>query len=238
MLWQVPKIWDGGEVWILGGGPSVTKEFNIPEKVVKDVGKGILPVSVYSPYLSSIHNKHIIGINVAFLIGDWIDIVFFGDTSFLLPNKEKLAMFPGLKVSCTPHAEKYSWVKYVARDPDHPHGLSPNPKMVGWNANSGAAAISLAIHLGAKRIILLGFDMNLDEKNHMHWHNLYGKNEVLENGVNRRKLPFVRHLTGFPVIARDAKRIGVTIINASPTSAINDFPKVSVKDLICEGVLV
>jgi hypothetical protein len=45
-------------------------------------------------------------------------------------------------------------------------------------------------------------------------------------------MPFHKHLHGFPEIAKDAKRMGVTILNASPDSAIECFKKVNVKDLI------
>ena len=74
MIWSVPPIWDGGEVWILGGGSSVPKQFGIPEEIIEKVVNGELPPSAYSPYMEAIHNKHVIGINVSFLIGTWIPI--------------------------------------------------------------------------------------------------------------------------------------------------------------------
>ena len=73
MIWSVPRMWEEGDVWILGGGPSVPRQFGIPEKVVQDVINGISPPSVYSPYMKALHDKHVIGINVAYLIGNWID---------------------------------------------------------------------------------------------------------------------------------------------------------------------
>jgi len=232
MNWVVPKIWEDGEVWILGGGPSIIEQFEIPEKVVQNVlEKKALP-NTYSPYLSAIHKKHIIGINMSYQIGDWIDMIFFGDSGFFLGNQEKLASFPGLKVTCHPNAGKQAWVKYLARDYTHPKGISENPKMVSWNSNSGAAAISLAAHTGAKRIILLGFDMKLDDSNKQHWHDAYNRLEGLKANPNPKSLPFNRHLIGFNEIAKDAKRLGIEIINASPNSAITVFQKVSVKELL------
>jgi hypothetical protein len=50
--------------------------------------------------MQALHSKHVIGINVAFMIGDWIDMVFFGDGGFFLKHKAALAKFPGLKVTC------------------------------------------------------------------------------------------------------------------------------------------
>jgi hypothetical protein len=231
MIWRVPRIWDGGEVWILGGGPSVTQQFDIPNSVVQEVIEGKSPPSVYSPYMKGIHKKHVIGINIAYLIGEWIDVVFFGDGGFFLQNQQKLAEFPGLKVCCTPHVEKHTWVKYLKRDTQKGRGISENPNTVCWNHNSGSAAISLAVHMGAKRIILVGFDMKLDEKSYQHWHNLYERGKIVEP-KRIMKLPFARHLRGFVEIAKDAKRMGIEIINASPNSAIPEFPKCTVKELL------
>lgn len=230
MIWNIPPIWKDGEVWILGGGPSIPEQFGIPNEVVQDVLNGSSTPEVYSPYMSEIHKKHVIGINVSYLIGDWIDMVFFGDTSFYLPRVNSLAEFSGLKVSCHPRVEKYDWIKYVPRDRERPFGISNNKKTLCWNGNSGAAAISLAVHLGAKRIILLGFDMRLDSSNKQHWHDQYGRLKNMDK--KRFVLPFDRHLKCFPFIAEDAKRLGVEIINASPESMIKQFPKVHLKELL------
>jgi hypothetical protein len=231
MNWIVPKIWQGGDVWIIGGGPSVIKQFNIPDKIAQDVVKGISQPSVYSPYMEAIHNKHVIGINVAYLIGTWVDMVFFGDDGFFKKHLVNLSKFPGLKVSCSPEVEGFDWVKYVQKDKKHSRGISSDMRMVSWNRNSGAAAISVAAHTGAKRIILLGFDMKLDETSKQHWHNLYGKGEI-KDARKIKNLPFAIHLRSFPAIVQDAKRMGIEIINASPTSAIKEFRKVAVKDLL------
>ena len=230
MIWNVPKIWEGGDVWILGGGPSVPREFGVPESVIQQVYNGSQPISAYSPYMSGIHGKHVIGINVAYLIGDWIDVAFFGDIGFFLQHKDKLAAFPGLKVCCHPQIEKHNWIKYLPRD-HKGRGISDNPNSVSWNYNSGAAAISFAIHAGATKIILVGFDMKLDMSSKQHCHNLYNRGAITD-AKRIMKLPFNRHLKGFPEIAKDAKRMGVSILNASPDSAITDFPKFSVKSLL------
>jgi len=241
MSWQVPRIWEGGDVWIIGGGPSVTKQFDIPDNVVQDVMKGISPPSIYSPYMQKLHDKHVIGINVAYLIGDWMDMVFFGDNKFFMIHRERLAQWPGLKVSCHGSAEDYNWVKFLPRDTAHGRGISDNPKTVAWNANSGASAISVAANAGAKRIILLGFDMNTNGTGDQHWHTLYKKGMPVAGVVagNKRdpkmNLPFHRHLIGFPQIAKDAQRRGIQIINASPDSAIQEFPKYTVKQLLDES---
>ena len=239
MSWQVPRIWEGGDVWILGGGASILKQFDIPSKIIQNVMNGTSPPSVYSPYMQAIHKEHVIGINVAYLIGTWIDMVFFGDNKFLLAHKDGLAAWPGLKVSCHSQSSKYNWIKTLPKDNSRPRGISPNPKNVSWNTNSGSAAISIAANAGAKRVILLGFDMKHDENGYSHWHKLYVNEPRPGDARNmraKRHVPYVRHLRGFPEIARDAKLRGITIINANPDSAIEQFPKRSVKEILNENI--
>jgi hypothetical protein len=96
------------------------------------------------------------------------------------------------------------------------------------NGNSGGAAISVAAQMGAKKIYLLGFDMKLDEKENQHWHNIYRFNP----NKKETQMPFDKHLMGFPKIAEDAKRLGIKIINVNPESAIDVFPKVSLREIL------
>jgi len=230
--WNTPRIWENGECWIIGGGPSIMRQFHIPENVIEAVREKRLPLSAYSPYMESIHSKHIIGVNMALQLGNWVDFCFFGDDGWFRDHRKELAQFTGVKVSCAPmfckntyHADNGERIKYLAQDPKKSHGISEVPYTVCWNANSGAAAISLASHLGAKKIVLLGFDMQLDPNGNSHWHKEYQMNPA-------KRSVFPRHLRGFPIIAADAKRMGIEILNASPESAIDDFPKMTVEAIL------
>jgi len=226
MLWTVPPIWQGGCCVILGGGPSITKQFNIPKEITSQVMAGKLPASTYSPYLSSIHNQHVIGVNNAYMLGDWIDIAFFGDNGWYVIHRTNYAKFPGLKVTCCNRFESSSEknIKYLKKDKEAIQGISKNKSAVAWNNNSGAAAISLAVHLGVKKIILLGFDMSLDN-NVSHWHGTHNRDKKIVP-------PFWRHLRGFPLIAAQAKDLGISIINCSMQSAITDFPKMNIDEAL------
>jgi hypothetical protein len=236
MAWSVPKIWEGGECWILGGGPSLPRQFDVPENIIQDVIDKKLPLDAYSSYMSAIHDKHVIGVNTAFMIGNWIDIVFWGDKKWYLNNRQSLGEFPGLKITCHPYFANGQYakenVKCVVKDNQRPTGISSNPSTTSWNSNSGAAAISIAANMGAKQIVLAGFDMKLGEDKRQHWHAEYGTASRDRANVDHRKLPFGRHLIGFAQIAKDAKRRGITIINVCPDSAIKEFPKMTVKQAL------
>jgi hypothetical protein len=224
-------MWQDGDVWIIGGGSSIPHQFQVPENVIQSVRKGEVTPDAYEPYMRYLKDKHVIGINTAFLIADWIDAVFFGDNKWFLAYKEKLKRFPGLKVTCNPKLTELSWVKYLKKDAKKQKGIHPNPYMVSWNWNSGAAAISFAANTGAKRIFLLGFDMTLGENKEKHWHTLYNRNRRLSKEQSRLKMPFDRHLKGFPEIKKDAEKRGIQIINVNHNSKIKEFPQINLSEL-------
>lgn len=236
-------MWEDGECWIIGGGPSVLEQFGVPEDLARKIKEREEPLHAMSPYMEAIHDRHVIGVNMAYRIGHWIDVVFFGDCGWYLWHRKQLAKFPGLKVSCCPRFAGRKEgdperIKFVQKCRKVKRGITTERDSVAWNGNSGAAAISLARHFGVRRIVLLGFDMKTDAEKVTHWHGYHV--EKYSGKVDRRgnpkprptRLPFGRHLRGFPKIAEDAKRMGIEIINASPKSAIDAFPKASVKELL------
>jgi hypothetical protein len=219
MFWHTPKIWKNQDVWIVGGGPSLTSTFNIPEEIVSKVRENKLPLSSYSPFMEVLHDKRVIGINVAYQLGDWVDMVFYGDGNFLKKYEKRLFDFNGLCVTCSPHGAPIPWMKYLERARSQRFALSPNSNKVVWNQTSGAAAINLAVHLGAKRIILIAFDMNLTA-NRQHWHGVYRSSLIEEKEKIKKKKVFERHLRPFPDIKRNLDKLGIKIYNISPNSAI------------------
>jgi len=225
-------MWAGGECWIIGGGPSMPRQFNIPEDVIQKVMRRELEPNAYSPYLEPLHSRHIIGINNVYQIGNWIDILFFGDCPWYLVHRLKISNFPGLKVTCCNRFENKrkdggDGLKYLAKNKEKREGITTDKTMLSFNCNSGSAGINLAVHLGVKRIILLGFDMKIDSRNITHWHGSHGE---LNKKIKRD--PYPRHMRGFPLIKQEADSLGVEIINASPESAIKEFEKVNVGDLL------
>lgn len=228
-MWRVPKIWEDGRCFIIGGGTSMPRQFGVPEDIIQDVYTGKKGVEAYSPYMSAIHSEHCIGVNMAYRIGTWVDMVIWGDDGFWRREKSNLLQFSGLRVTCQNKLEVdyHSVVKVLRRDPRKHLGLSFKDDVVCWNKNSGAAAINLAVLLGAKQIILLGFDMKLDADKNQHWHKYYASN------VRTVAATFKMHLKGFPVIAEEAKKAGIEILNCNLDSGIDSFRKIELKDIIC-----
>jgi hypothetical protein len=223
--WSVPEMWCG-DCWIIGGGRSVLQEFGVPQDIISKVESGGLPYSTYSEYLSPLHSKNVVGTNIAFKLGSWVSALYFCDRQFFRDHREGILSFPNLKVTCVNHIDTElqpftTNLKRLKRD--YQAGLSTRKDTICWNGNSGAAAINFAVHAGAKRILLLGFDMVLQDSR-SHWHRVYKK--------NTHKNDFIRFIQKFPAIAKDAKSRGIEILNVSPISAIDCFPKVSLKDVL------
>jgi hypothetical protein len=90
--------------------------------------------------------------------------------------------------------------------------------------NSGAAAISMAVFAGSKRVILLGFDCQ-HTAGKTHWHGDHPA--PLGNAGSVLKWP-----EKFRQVGKYAKRHGCEVINASRETALDMFPRVSLEDCL------
>jgi hypothetical protein len=229
---SIPKIWQDGTVYIIGGGPSVIEQFGIPEELVQQVRTKKAPMSEYAPYFSALHNKHVIGVNAAYMLGEWVDVCFFGDNTFFEQNQAALRKYKGLKYSCHKLFKnerfRYENIHYIPRSAKKT-GLSKTE--IVFNYNSGAAAINLACLFGAKKVVLLGFDMALTNA-YQHWHNHYTKKGQPLTRGHVKGLPFKRHLSCFNALAEDAKKLELEIINTSMNSKIEQFQKLPIQEVL------
>jgi len=224
----IPPLWTGQECWIIGGGYSLIEEFEVPYDLYKQIAEGQTQISALSPYLEPLQNQYVIGTNLAYQLGDWVDVLYFSDCSFFLYHQNALSQFGGMKFSSCKRFQKNKsrGVRYLPKHPELKTGLTDMPGHIIWNYNSGFAAINLALHMGATRIVLVAFDMRNGPNGETHWHG--GHAEKVDT---RKGNPYKRHLKGARAIAQQAKKRGVEIINATPRSSIEAFPKCSVKEL-------
>jgi len=193
------KIWPESDVYILGGGPTLLQND-----------------------LSLIHNEKVIGVNNAGLLGSWVDVLWFGDMKWWQWHRHSLKDYHGFLLCCNPKMKKWPRIKTLSRG--KPQGIDERSDFISWNRSSGASAINLAYHFGAKNIVLLGFDMKMATVNGVEKKNFH------DDHKEKHHNPFARHLKCFPIIARDAERLGVRIINATLGSVIKDFPITTLED--------
>ena len=184
--------------------------------------------ATYFSYLSSLHGKHVIASNLSYQLGNWIPVMYFCDKGFYLTNRELLLGFHNLKVTDVSlpirYANDHVNIKKMRRD--NRAGISKDRDCICWNRNSGGGAINLAVHFGVKRILLLGYDMKSQKNGQPRWH-VGQRNYSVATGDRT----YERFLRMYPFIARHAKERGVEILNVTDDSALDVFPKVSLKDV-------
>jgi len=143
-VWKIDPVWLGGDVFIIGGGHSL-HQFDWP----------------------LLHGEHTIGCNDAYKLGERVcKVCLFGDGSWYKHHRDDLSRFANPVFTNVTGLRKAKdlWLWFVKR-----YGTGLHSDGIGWNGNTGAAAINLAILLGAKRIYLLGFDMQrIDDKSNWH----------------------------------------------------------------------
>lgn len=214
--YNVPKLWPNSTIFIIGGGPSLIGQDLCLRRKEKYGLEGL------------IGDQHILGVNNAFLFGDWIDVLFFGDAKFYWWNREAIQKYPSLKISTNiiwpgrdKSIEKELGINIIQRE--GLRGLRRNPNQVAGNRSSGAMAINVAIHLGAKSIVLLGFDMK----------NTNGqKNFVKHQWEKTNQDPYEYMIGTLDSILEAANKLKIKIVNATPNSALNIFPKVDLMEII------
>jgi hypothetical protein len=205
MLWHVTPEWKGERCYIIGGGPSVavTDCSNLPGRIIaiNEAGLSVRPDA---------------------------DILFFADCRWYLWNQERLNSFTGKRIVTTwvggqgrPITDNRLHVlERIRRNkmPIWPLSQEPN-KLSGWC--SGGQSINLAYHLGAKQIVLIGFDMNDQGKANFH---LRHQAPPLRN---RKKNKFIPAITS---LKPGLDQANVDVVNCTPGSALTCFPVMSLDE--------
>jgi hypothetical protein len=215
---MIKKIWPNSTVFIIGGGPSIVgQDLCLPPR------GGEYGLEAY------LQKQHVLGVNNALYLGDFVDVLFFGDAKWYWWNREAVQAFPGPKYTLN------KGTKYGHKSVENEKGIVTLTKRrhkglflkdeggLAWNRSSGAAAVNVAIHLGAKRIVLLGFDMrNVDGQ----------KNFLRHDQENTKPNPYINFIEGFRWIAKAAQKTGIKIWNATPGSVLPYFERFRLEDLI------
>lgn len=133
--------------------------------------------------------------------------------------------FAGLKITQDVTAAKAYGLQRVTLRKGRDQLLVEEAGVIGWGGNSGFHALNLAVQFGAARIVLVGYDMTL--AGGIHWHGPHPAR--LNNPTGRSLMRWADILDAqAPLLAA----IGVTVLNASPVSALTAFPKVSLEEAL------
>lgn len=103
-------------------------------------------------------------------------------------------------------------------------GRGLGKEQIYTGGNSGYQVINLAYLLGAGKIILLGYDMQMTGGK-SHWHGDHPRN------LNR-SLALANWVKNFKVLARDLSEAGVEVINATRETALDCFKRAKLEECL------
>lgn len=221
----VSPDWAGEPCFVVATGPSLTEE------VIQTVRMA-----------RWLHQWRVIAVNDAYRVMPWADAMYACDNHWWLKVERDFSKFQG--ELWTSHEEinhphevhandareviaKFPQVRLVAgRDGSE---FSFNPEFIRYGHTSGFQAMNLSLLKGCREIVLVGFDArHVDGKAHF-----FGDHPTELHTTS--DLGYRAHVRHFE---HAAKRLppDVSIINATPGSAIKCFPMMSLEDAIaCRG---
>jgi len=184
--WKVEQMWNGETVCLIGGGPSLR-------------GFDLTPTQGFKT----------IAINNSYLIAPWAQLLHFADAQWWQWNKaDVLARWPEDRLISTATSDTTTTnearLLRLWRDRND---FSFDPcRVYGWD--SGNQAINLAYHLGARRIVLFGFDMRPAPDGATQWHNLH-KRVTLTDNYQSKFIPALKRSISM------LKGVGVEVVRAT-----------------------
>jgi hypothetical protein len=223
IIWTPEPLFMGEMVFCVASGPSMNK--------------GIA---------DSLQGRRVITVNSSCRLTPWADVLYFTDTGWFYDNRETVKNWPGLVVSMSRAAKRElddpALNRAVPRllrvkgigDPSFPPRLPGMPKRLGFppvgsmeiqqGRSSGHTAVSLAIAMGASRVVMVGYDMQI-VNGREHFHNEYSGPRDLGLYANE----YVRGFNGWNEAALAS---GVEILNATHGSAVTEFPFVDLDEVL------
>ncbi len=170
--------------------------------------------------------QHVLAVNDAYKLMPYAEVLYACDAEWWAIH-EGCAGFKGERWSSHQSsanekmnvAERYGINLIAGTDGNE---FSMDPSFIRYGSNSGFQAINLAILFGAKRIILVGFDMRINGSKHFfgdHPDPLYNREEFESLVPNFR-------------IAALALPKEISIVNATPGSRLDCFPMLPLEEIL------
>ena len=163
----------------------------------------------------------VVAVNDAIRLAPWADVLYSSDRGWWryyagVPD------FPGLKVGIGwkvgDASQMYRLPSVQILQHTGTDGLEVVPTGLRSGGHSGYAAINLAVHLGARRIVLLGYTGGpVDGRTHFFGRHPSGLPEsTTENYATFRR--------AYATLVGPLSAAGVSVVNATPRSWITAFP--------------
>lgn len=219
---EVVPRWAGGTFVVVGGGPSLSLEQIEKVRTAHQAGK-----------------VRCIAVNDAYLWADFADVLYAADARWWSWQATGIPK-PLLKLDGAEVVRRYKsfagerctiqhgdWqqpdgvhmLRNMAYPLTHSVGLSLDPKKLVTGRNGGFQAVNLAVLAGGRRGILLGFDGKPG-----HFGGGYpSPTQDAFYDLMRKSFSAAEHLL---------KDAGVEVLNCSPGTAIDSFPKIAIDEAL------
>lgn len=200
---NVPTLWPSSTIVCIASGPSLTAE---------DCAR----VRGRAP---------IIAINDAVRLVPDADVLYSSDASWW-KRAHGAPNFLGLKFaieSPSLPARRCRWPGIIVLRNTGDAGLETSPSGLRTGRNSGYAAINLAVHLGATRVVLLGYDMGLGPN---------GRRHFCEDAVIHPSSPFESFRRLYQTLVEPLKLAGVQVVNCSRATRLTAFRRAPIEDVL------
>lgn len=199
---SVPREWPDQTIVCIATGPSLTADD-------VDYCRG---------------KARVIAINDAYTLAPWADALYATDANWWHWHRG-VPEFVGPKWSL----EHSQWSRYRVMYPDvqrlqntGPDGLERQPTGLKNGRNSGYAAINLAYHYGASRIVLLGYEMQRTG----------GRGHFFGEHPNKSTSPYDQFRRRFQALVKPMAKSGISVVNCSRNSALEWFPKRPLREVL------
>lgn len=223
---RVVPSWKDRAAVLIAGGPSLTPEQVHEVRIAREADR-----------------FRVVVVNDAYLLAPWADAHYAADGKWHAWHEAGVAKpllglsaedvraawraFPGEKCSIEWGGERVKdervHVLKNLHDSCHGYGLSTNPERLVTGRNSGFQALNLVILAGVSRVILLGYDGGAAPGGATHWH---GGHPKPSSDI------FDKIRASFSAVENELAAMGVAVVNCSPGSQINAFPKARLADAL------
>ncbi len=157
----------------------------------------------------------VIAINDAHRLAPWADVLYAADAKWWR-YYNGVPSFSGRKFSIQPESGRWPGVTVLRNTGER--GLELHPAGLRTGRNSGYQAINLAVHLGARRVLLLGYDMQQESAARSHW---FGQHPIQIRATS----PYASFLAMFETIVDPLRELGIEVVNCSRQTALTVFPQ-------------
>ncbi len=170
-----------------------------------------------------IDGLNVVAVNLQHRSVPFAPVCYFSDRRCWQWYKASFIEHPGLKITCQSLAKV-----------DHPdvlnvrssgrRGLEDDPRKIKDGNCSAYGAMHVAYHLGAAKIVVLGLDLREGQDGRHHAHD--------EHPVQFKPIGLEKMAIYFPTLAAKLRSKGVEVVNASPTSRLDCFPKLPIDQCV------